>query len=181
MKETRSLIKGALIGSAIGGVIGLLIAPKPGARLIQDIIDSYESVHKNGHYLIETLKKKSHSFTHPFEDEEEEDDEENHTSFLVGGAIGAVVAAIAALLLAPESGKKLRQMLGSRYDDIREKAEAVVANVAAKGEHVLDEANDWKETLTDLIGRLPNSGKGRRKQLNGINRIVDLAHLGMRL
>ncbi len=182
MTGTNGFLKGALIGGALAGVVGLLLAPKPGAALLQDILDTYDAAQKNGHDFIETIKEKGACLTHW--SEEEECDECDH-SFLVGGALGAVIAGIAALLLAPASGKKLRKLLGDQYDDIVEKAEDFTSKVGDKGRHVIDEVNDWRGTLASLVNKLSHSApKGKHPHhRNGshVNDILDLAHLGIRL
>jgi gas vesicle protein len=53
--STRDLIVGGLAGSIIGAVAGLLLAPKPGSELRQDIADKYED-----------LAEKTHDFTDQF-------------------------------------------------------------------------------------------------------------------
>lgn len=42
--------------------------------------------------------------------------------FLLGAVIGGTAAAVAALLLAPESGKVLREKLAAQADDLLDKA-----------------------------------------------------------
>ncbi len=58
------------------------------------------------------MKKKGAYLSHCWEDEICNGD---HSSLLMGAAIGAVIAGIAALLLAPDSGRKIRKLLGDQY------------------------------------------------------------------
>lgn len=55
---TRDLLIGGLAGGLLGAVVGLLLAPKSGERLRQDIVDNYEDVSEKA----ERLAKKGKSF-----------------------------------------------------------------------------------------------------------------------
>ena len=168
----NGFLKGILIGGVAAGVCALLLAPKPGAKLLEDILNTYDHAKKNGHNFIDALKEKGASLTKMHQKEE------NHTPFLVGISLGAVVAGIAALLLAPDSGRKLRKLLGEEYDDIIGKAKDFASTVEETGEYALDELNDWKNTLASLIKKLShNTAKGHFK----INDILDLAQAGLGL
>ena len=177
MGDTNGFIKGALIGGLVAGAAGLLLAPKPGSKLLQDIMETYDHAQKNGHDLVETIKKKGSCLTHCWDGEECE----NHSSLLIGGVIGAVIAGIAALMLAPDSGKQLRRLLGKQYTEIVGKAEDFVSNVGEKGKHVVDEVYEWEETLADLVSKLTRSAKSKVQHSSKINDILDLAHLGIRM
>lgn len=179
MRDSNELIKGALIGGVLAGITALLLAPKSGTLLVKDIVDTYDCAKKNGHDFIEAIKEKGAGLTHWGEEEEECD---SHCSLLIGGALGAVVAGIAALLLAPDSGKKLRKVLGHEYEDIRGKAEDFISKVEEKGGHVIDEVYDWKDTLIGLINQLSRSGaKRKRSDHSNIDEILSLAQTGIRL
>ncbi len=167
----NNLVKGALLGGAIAGVAGLLLAPKAGSELLDDIVETYESAKKNGYDFVDAVKEKT-----PFMVETET---ENHSSMVLGIALGVVISGIASLLLAPSSGKKMRKLIGDQYDNIREKAEEFVSSVEDKGEKVIDEVSEWKEILADLFEKLsqsPSNKKGTK-----VNQIADLAKLGINI
>lgn len=175
----NDLIKGILIGGLFGGIAGLLTATKPGEDLRQDLMDGYNTIKDTGCEFSDQIKRKGQSLIHAFDNGEDvlEDDH----SFLIGGAIGAVVAALAALLLAPQSGDKLRATLGDKYEDIRDKAEDIVNGIHQKGRHVAEEIDDWKDFLNSIVSKLSGSkGKGKSKQMH-LDDILDYAHLGLRL
>lgn len=180
MGDANGFIKGALVGGLVAGTAGLLLAPKPGAKLVEDILDAYDSAQKNSRDFVETVKKKGACLSHCWEDEECNGD---HSSLLMGAAIGAVIAGIAALLLAPDSGKKIRKLLGDQYSDIVEKAEGFASTVGSKGKQVIDEVWSWEETLAELIRKLSQgiTAKGKRSRSDTkIEDILDLAQLGIR-
>lgn len=179
MKDSNGFIKGALIGGVLAGIAGLLLAPKSGSMLIHDILDIYDSAKKNGDDFIEAIKEKGSCLNNWGEQKEECN---HHYSILIGGALGAVVGGVAALLLAADSGKKLRKVLGKRYDDIRGQAEDFVSSMEEKGSNVIHEVNDWKDTLMDLINKLSHSTiKGKTNQHSNIDQIVNLAQIGVHL
>lgn len=170
------LLKGALIGGILGGAAALLLAPKSGSELRDDIENTYRKLSDTTHDVAENLRKTGHKCLHPFE----ECEEENHTSpFLVGGAIGAVIGVVAALLLAPQSGGALREALGEKYETIREKAEDFASDINSKRRSAMDQVGDWKDTLTTIIGKL-SSRKGKKSGLH-LDEIMDWAGLGLSL
>lgn len=177
MADSNRFFHGLLIGGVVAAVAGLLLAPKPGNELVDDILDTYKSAQKNGHDFVEALKEKGSSLKRYYNHEEEETD---YSSFMIGGAIGAVVAGIAALMLAPDSGNKLRHALGKQYNEIVEKANDFVAEAEHKKEFVMDEISDWKEILSDLIHKLSHNNK-RGKHSSKIDDILGLASIGLNL
>ncbi len=179
---SQGFLKGALIGGAIAGIAGLLIAPKPGNQLIEDILDLYNNAQESGHDFVDAIKEKGSCIAgfckNGFCEEEECD---YHSSLLMGLVVGALVSGITALLIAPQSGKKMRKVLGGHYDDIREKAEDFVSSVEKKGGKLLHEANDWKDSLSDLVNKLSHSTSRKSSAHSGVNNFVDLAKLGLNL
>lgn len=178
MTEGNGFLKGALIGGVLAGIAGLLLAPKSGALLVKDILDIYDSAQKNGHDFIEAIKEKGSCLTQWGEEEQQCN---HHYPLLIGGALGAIIGGVAALLLASDSGNKLKKALGNQYDDIRGKAEDFISLVEKKGSHALDEVNDWKETLTELISKLSHITKGKHNYHSKIDEILNLARVGIHL
>lgn len=167
----NGFVKGALIGSVVAGIAGLLLAPKAGSELLDDILETYDSAQKNGHDFVAALKEKTARLTG-------ESESETHSSLMLGVVLGAVVSGIAALLLAPESGKKMRKVLGNQYDHIRHKAEDFVSAVEDKSEKVIDEVEEWKDIFANLVSKF--SQKANRSS-NKTNQIAELAKLGITL
>lgn len=171
--QGNDLLKGALLGGLLGGAAALLLAPKSGKELRDDIGDTYQSITEKAQDFTENCKQAGHKCLHPFEQEEEC----NTSPFLIGGAVGAVIGVVAALMLAPQSGGELREALGDKYDKIREKAEDYAATINAKGHAAVEQVGDWKDTLSSIIQKLSNKkGKGLH-----IDEILDWAGLGMSL
>lgn len=176
MSDNNYFLKGALIGCAVGGLAGLMAYTKAGEKLTQDICDGCESIKHTGEEFTENLRKKGESILHMFDQEEPEDH-----SFLIGGAIGAVVAALATLLLAPQSGKKLRHTLGNKYEDLRDQAEDFIHTVNKKGHYVAEEFEDWKDFLSTIVEKLSGSSRGKHKNHWHLQEILDYAKIGLQL
>lgn len=201
---SNGFIKGALIGGVIAGVTGLLLAPKAGNKLIEDILDIYHSAEENGHDFIEALREKGSDLSDSLREtgayvsntikskgaclkgfcSGEEESDTTHSSLVMGLVIGALVAGVTSLLLAPESGKKMRKILGNQYDDVREKAADFVSSVDGRREKLMNGACEWKDSLTDLVNKLSTShstnkkGSGYSSQLNNV---MELASIGLNL
>lgn len=176
---SHGFLKGALIGGAIAGIAGLLVAPKPGSKLIEDILEIYNNAQESGHDFVDAIKEKGSCIAgfckNGFCEEEECD---YHSSLLMGLIVGALVSGVTALLLAPQSGKKMRKILGDQYDDIRERAEDFVSSVEKKGGKILHEASDWKDSLSDLVSKLSKTGH-KASRHSSVNDFIDLAKLGL--
>lgn len=171
--QGSDLLKGALLGGILGGAAALLLAPKSGEELREDIEGGYETLRDKAQRLTENLKETGHKCLHPFEV-----DEDHNSPFVIGGVVGAVIGAIAALLLAPQSGSELREALGDKYDEIREKAEDFTSNLDSRRRNAVDQVGEWKDALVTIIDRL--SGQKGKKKFH-LNEIFDWAIIGLNL
>lgn len=175
--DQNDFIKGALLGGVLGSVAALLMAPKAGKDLRDDIVEGYNTINKRSHQFASDVRDQGQSL---YDTVNGVENDHTHNTFLVGGAIGAVVGVVAALLLAPKSGDKLREQLGDRYDEIREKAESVVNNFNSTRHNIEDKIDDWKDTFVTIVDKLSSPKKGKHNSTT-INDIVDWASLGLRL
>lgn len=176
MNNNMDFLKGACIGGLIGAIAGLLVAPKAGSELCDEIADRYNSLNEKRCEVSKNLKDKTQALLHAFDDKHEG---HSNQAFVIGTALGSIIAVVAALLLAPQSGNKLRATLGSTYDDIRKKAEKFIADVDTQKNHVVDELSDWKDTLITVVNKLSHAkGKNNNSHLEDI---LDYAVLGVQL
>lgn len=164
--QGADLIKGALIGGLLGGAAALLLAPKSGRELREKISD-----------LTENLKETGQKIMHPFR--EEESCFNGQTPFLVGGSVGAIIGVIAALLPTPQSGTELREALGDKYEEIRDRAEDFIDNVNSKKHQALHQVEDWKDSLITIVNKLSNL-KGKKSPFK-FDEMLDWANLGLNL
>lgn len=181
--ENNAFLKGALIGGVLGGVTAFLTSTKAGCDLRKELVDGCNSLKSNG-YSFSDLKTKllsvlDHDGDEDGDDDDDEDEEEGEGHpFLLGGALGAVIAGLAALLLAPQTGEKLRASLGDKYEGIRGKAEDFVSGVNKKGRHIAEEIEDWKDSFSTIVKKL---SRAKNKNQWHINEILDYANMGLRL
>ena len=79
------------------------------------------------------------------------------SGFLLGAIIGGTAAAAAALLLAPKSGKELREDLIDQLDDMSEGKASELAGIAqVKGNEIGDFAKHKKEEYSWLGDKISN-------------------------
>ncbi|CCB85050.1 MULTISPECIES: YtxH domain-containing protein [Parachlamydia] len=183
--HVNCFLKGALLGGLTGSLAALLLAPKSGQELRNDLSDTIEDIREKSQHFSDQVKETGHKALHAFDYHngyhEEEEDESPATMWL-GGAFGAILGATSALLLAPQSGEKLREELGEKYDEIREKAESFMANVNHKGHDAMEYAEDWKDTLNTIISKLSTSNSKRKHASNShLEEIIDWASLGIKV
>lgn len=168
--EDNGLLKGVLIGSVIGGAAGLLLAPKAGRELRNELTHGYSSLSGKAHHLANSL---SHTF------EANNHEPQPHRSLLTGAALGAVICTIAALLLAPKSGKKLREELGDKYEEIQERAQGFMNNIHEHGQEAIEHVEEWKDILGTLVDKLSQSKK--KNHGSHLDTILDWATIGVQL
>lgn len=179
--EQNDLIKGALIGVAIGGLAALFMAPKSGKQLRDDIVDGYNSFSTGSHDKLDDVKEKAQCFMDSLQGKACEEPCETNV-FLLGGLAGTVLGGLAGLLLAPQAGNKLREKLGDEYDVIYDKAKGVMNSIQSGKNSFQHEIEDWKDVFSDIVGKLSKTSK--KKGSNGssyLNDISDWASLGLRL
>lgn len=173
--NSTDFIKGALLGSLIGGAAGLLFAPKPGKQMREDIANVYEK----GHDYAESLKEKGKEAYQKLKPGS--DSSSDHETFLIGGALGGVIGVVAALLLAPQSGKDLREAFGEKYDQIRDKAEDFASDVKEKGSETLHEVGDkfseWKEIFKTVVDKIGSKSTGH----SSLEELAEWANIGLRM
>lgn len=137
--EESQFVKASIMGALLGGAAGLLLAPKSGKELREDLSNGYNFLNEKTHNIGEQMSARGHKILHPFEKEKPV----NNHSFLIGGIAGALLGATISSLLAPQSGTKLRKTLGKTYDDIVDASEDILSNLNSKGKETTGEVMDW--------------------------------------
>lgn len=177
--EQNGFVKGALIGGILGGVAALLLAPKAGKQLREEICNGYDCVNDYSKDFVDNLKEHSHNLLDKLNGVEHH--ESNH-SMLAGGALGSIIGVVAALLLAPKSGDKLRASLGEKYDEIHHKAEKAIKGFDKTRHNFVDKVDDWKDILSTVVEKVSaGSKKTKSSSFGGSHDLVELATLGLRL
>ena len=86
----------------------------------------------------------------------------NTGSFIFGLTFGALCGVIMALLLTPQSGEEIRELLGKKSEDLRKGAEDAVgrarestAGIVERGRHVAEEAQTRIAQQRTHLSRMP--------------------------
>lgn len=198
-----------LVGAALGGLLGttsaLLMAPKSGKRLRQDICDMCEEVSDKTHDTACDVKKKGKEWIKTFssqtsdlgekagevvenikewlssEKEEEEEGRNMPRDLLIGGLAGAIVGVTIGLLAAPKAGSRFRQDIADTYGEFTEKAQDAAEFLARKGKsvarNVQSSAEDWVEIAQQVIEQLKGEGLEREGRGKGVGRSDKLNHV----
>lgn len=128
-KRSKDLMIGAVVGSVLGAVTALLLAPKSGRELRSDIAEGYQQVSEKTHRLAENVAEKSKLIASTVSDTSQTTVESigRHTSDWAGKVKGVAVQVGDEV----KSWKKGRP--AQERDDI-EAAEAFVAATTAERE-----------------------------------------------
>jgi gas vesicle protein len=209
--NTKEFVVGAAIGSLLGSVTALLIAPQSGRRLRRDISDACSSLNDK----TQDFTRKGRSFAKNFGNQssdwfgtaskcikslkgwtsEEEEEEACTKDFMIGGLAGGFLGAIAGLLLAPKSGEELRQDIMDTYEDVSDKTEDMANDITRKGKafakKARKKANKWLDMahhlVDDVTERTQDSSDELFEKAKGLFRnhrmheVIDWASLGYRL
>ncbi|QGQ97482.1 YtxH domain-containing protein [Paenibacillus psychroresistens] len=102
--------------------------------------------------------------------------------FIIGAVVGGLLGAMAALLLAPKSGRELRQDLTEQYGTISEKTQQIASTVSEKTQQIAStvgektasiaksattHTNEWVDKAKDVAGTVIDEVKiwsEKRKQ-----------------
>lgn len=193
--HTKEFVVGAAVGSLLGSVAALLIAPKAGDQLRQDIYDGYcniadktqdlasrgKSVAKNigcqtcnwtsrAKSIVNGATKTIKKWT---SDEVEED---TTRDLLIGGLIGGVLGVTIGLFLAPKPGQELRRDLVDTYEDISERTQDFADDISKKGKffakNARSKANKWldlaRHLVEDLTEEAQEKGEDWIEQAKGL-------------
>jgi gas vesicle protein len=89
------------------------------------------------------------------------DSEERNVTlnFLAGLGVGALVGAVAALLLAPKSGKDTREDIRAAADDLRHKADKVIADLSVSSEELVRKSKEIIESTKSKVQHAIETGK----------------------
>lgn len=177
--HAKEFIIGAAVGSLLGSVAALLVAPKSGKKLRQEIRDTYCDLSEKAEDLAHKGRKAAYTIgSHTNEwagkarsavddakksvrswisDEEEEGDHPAQ-DFLVGSLVGGILGAVAGLLLAPKSGEELREDLVESYEDVSGRAEDFVHDFTKQGKKFVkksrSKANKWLDLAKEVVDGL---------------------------
>lgn len=172
--NTKEFVIGAAVGSLLGSVTALLVAPQSGKRLRQDLCDAYCDVSDRaqdfadrGKSLAKSISCQSCDWANKTKSAfngasktikgwlSEEEDEETSRDLLIGGLAGAVIGVTMGLLLAPKSGEKLRRDIADTYENVSDRTQEFAYDAQKKGRNFArkagSKANKWLNIAQQLI------------------------------
>jgi gas vesicle protein len=175
--HTKEFVVGAAVGSLLGGVAALLVAPKSGRKLRDDICDVYcnmsdrtQDFANRGKSFAKGLGGQTRGWASKARSavdgarrtvrgwRGEEEEEETTSDFLIGGLVGGILGATAGLLLAPKSGDKLRRDLADAYEDISDRTQDFKEDMTRRGRSFAKNArsrtNKWINLAKDVVDGL---------------------------
>jgi gas vesicle protein len=141
--QAGKTVANIVIGTLVGAGAALLLAPKPGRQIRQDIARQVQILNDKTSKLSDTATKMARKQMDQAQKQIERvhipdlrkvapRKRENHTAKWVAGiAIGSALSAAAALLFAPKSGRAVRMRLRHEADELAGHA-ANLANETAK-------------------------------------------------
>lgn len=207
--NAKEFVVGAAVGSLLGSVGALLIAPKSGKKLRRSICDAYcsladstQDIANKGKSLAKNVgcqtcdwASKAKSMVKGKGWAPEEEEEETARDLLIGGLVGGVLGAVVGLLMAPKSGEDLRQDLMDTYEDVSDNAHDFAENMTKQGKAFAKKANSkankWLHLAQQLVEDLTENAQDASEDIfdkakglinnNRIHDVMDWASLGFRL
>lgn len=179
----KDFLVGAVVGSLLGTASALLMAPKSGKRLRQDISDVCCDISEKAQDATYRMGKKSRSFmknlssqTSDWGDRAKDvvDDvkggmkdwvhpEEASRDLLIGGLAGGILGAVVGLLVAPKSGSELRHDIVEGYEEFTDKTQDVADRLTKKGksvaQNVQSQAGDWIDIAKQLLDQITGEAR----------------------
>jgi gas vesicle protein len=100
--------------------------------------------------------------------------------FIMGAVVGGLLGAMAALLLAPKSGRELRQDISNQYETISEKTQQIASAVGEKTASIAKTAtsqtSEWVDKAKEVTGTVIDEVKTwseNRKQTEGVEEMPE--------
>lgn len=107
--EGTNFLIGTLVGGLVGTAAALLLAPKSGCELRQDLLDKYSELSES--IDLEPIMRSLRRAEEP---------KTGNTGLILGGIAGSVLGGVAAFMLATKSGKALRKDFTQKCKEISE-------------------------------------------------------------
>jgi gas vesicle protein len=187
--NTKEFVVGAVVGSLLGSVAALLVAPKSGKGLREDICDTYCNLSDKTH----DLARKGRSFARnascqtcdwaskarsAFDGARryvkgwratEEEEEQCTKDFLIGGIAGGILGAVVGLLMAPKSGEELRQDIRDTYEDVSDRTQDFANDLTKRGRSFAKtarkRANKWIDLAHHVVDDLTENAQDTSEDL----------------
>lgn len=193
----------AAIGSVLGGVTALLIAPKSGEELREDLSGLYDrtgsfvdQMSKKGKSIANSLNKKgdwtdkANALLCELSSIECQEGEGCTRDILIGTAVGGLIGTVAGLLFTSKTGVKLRQDLFDTYEQFTNSAEELTSDVRKKGKAFVNKASKgsdkWLNVARSLAGQYIDGAADEGEDIlegakDKVENIIEWANLGYKV
>lgn len=128
MSKNNNQMFGLLLGGALAGLTGYLVATKSGQEFCGDVADKCSDLSCKASQLKDEINHKGWHLLHP-ESECSICNESSPSYFVIGSIAGAILGVTAAVVLAPKSGAQFRRGIRETYQDVAENIEKGKENV----------------------------------------------------
>lgn len=201
-RRCREFLVGTVLGGALlGGVTALLVAPKAGKKLRQDLLNCYSDLSDKAQDVIGQVSRKRGAFFGRTNSQAgdwlncarstlcrlarktgSQESGETYSDFLIGGVAGGILGAVAALLLTPKSGSEIREDLREAYDDIGDRAREATNGLTKSGRSVTKNAQRrlgrWLDIAQEIVEDLRENAEEMSDEMaKGANRIEETSGL----
>lgn len=188
--HAKEFLVGAAVGSLLGSVAALLVAPKSGKELRQEIRDTYCDLSEKAEDFAQRGRKAAYSIGSQTNEwagkaksavdgakksvrgwisDEEEEQEHPAQDFLIGSLVGGVLGAVAGLLLAPKPGEELREDIRESYEDVSDRAHDFANDFTKKGKVFVkktrSKANKWLDLAREVVDGLTDEVQDKSEDI----------------
>lgn len=172
----KEFLIGAVIGSALGGVAALLMAPTSGEKIRKSLCGYCHKtedlasllakkkqcfskmLNGDGSDWIDKAKCAFQSMSEGMKSCRGEECDSATKDFMVGGVVGGVVGALTGLMLAPKSGDELRHDLADSYQGASEATHEMIDEIDRKRRALIKTASSktskWVKILKGVVEEL---------------------------
>ncbi|WP_082560371.1 YtxH domain-containing protein [Paenibacillus sp. Root52] len=93
---------------------------------------------------------------------------ESNKSLLWGALIGSVVGSVTALLLAPKSGRELRQDISEGARHVTEKGQELAVKVGEQGNQIVSKVKETADVVIQDIQSWRNCAEGKELRVSAV-------------
>lgn len=98
---------------------------------------------------------------------------DSNKSLLWGALIGSVVGSVTALLLAPKSGRELRQDISEGARQVTEKGQELAVKVGEQSSQIVSKVKETADVVIQDIQSWRNCAEGKELRVSAVNTDVD--------
>jgi gas vesicle protein len=97
----------------------------------------------------------------------------NGKDFLIGVLVGSIIGASVAFLMAPKSGRELRQDLSEGYETVSKKTQELARQVSEYSDILVDRVKEVAQQLKDEVQSLKQKNAAGHQHVGVVRQAVD--------